>query len=112
MRKRAFEARGFQARGRSSVHLNAELGEKYGRRSFPVRKGDTVKITRGDFKGVEGKVQKVFPAQGKVQVEGVTRAKVGGGTVQLQVPASKVMITAFALEDKARKSKLESKGGQ
>ncbi|MEM0287716.1 MAG: 50S ribosomal protein L24 [Nitrososphaerota archaeon] len=111
VRKFIFSADSFRRRKFVSAHLNKELREKYRRRSISLRKGDTVKIMRGDFKGVEGKVQKVYPAEGKVTVEGVTREKVGGGNVQLKIAASKVMITNLNLDDKIRRKKLEAKGG-
>ena len=42
-----------------AAHLSKELREKYKRRSIPVRKGDEVKIMRGEFKGMIGKIVKV-----------------------------------------------------
>src|SRR5438094_756356 len=38
--------------------LSSELQEKYGRKSARVIEGDTVKVLRGEFKGIEGKVKK------------------------------------------------------
>ena len=40
-----------------------------------VRKGDTVRVMRGDDKGREGKVLKVFTKTGRVLVEGVNIVK-------------------------------------
>ena len=40
-----------------------------------VRKGDTVRVLRGDDKGREGKVLKVFTKTGRVLVEGVNIVK-------------------------------------
>ena len=40
-----------------------------------VTKGDTVRVMRGDDKGKEGKVLKVFPKTGRVTVEGVNIVK-------------------------------------
>ncbi|MEM4311436.1 MAG: 50S ribosomal protein L24 [Nitrososphaerales archaeon] len=87
--------------------LSKDLREKYGRRSFSVRKGDIVKIMRGEFKGIEGKVVRVFRSKGRLAVEGVTKEKVRGGTIPIKIHASKVMITALNLDDKWRRSKLE-----
>jgi len=36
--------------------LSRELREKYNRRSLPVRKGDKVKIIRGEFKESGGEI--------------------------------------------------------
>ncbi len=90
--------------------LSDQLREKYRRRAVTVREGDTVKIVRGDFKNVEGKVQKVDVKEGRLFVEGVTRQKVKGGTTQLSVSASKVLVTGLSLDDKRRKSRLEQGG--
>jgi large subunit ribosomal protein L24 len=111
VRKIARSAGSFQSKRLLRARLSDSLREKYGRTSISLRKGDTVKIIRGDFKNVEGKVQAVYPREGKVTVEGVTRAKVKGGTVQLAVHASKVRVTNLNLDDKRRRGRLESKGG-
>jgi len=94
-----------------SAHLSDELRAKYGTRSLPIRRGDTVKIMRGEYAGVEGKVIAVYRESGRIAVEGVTREKVGGGTVPVKIHASKVMITALNLEDKWRQKILERRGG-
>ena len=38
-------------------------------------KGDTVKIMRGEYKGVEGKVEKINTGKGKLSIEGVHEKK-------------------------------------
>lgn len=40
-----------------------------------ITKGDTVRVMRGDDKGREGKVMRVFPKTGRVLVEGVNIVK-------------------------------------
>jgi large subunit ribosomal protein L24 len=88
--------------------LSHDLREKHKRRSVRPRVGDTVKIVRGEFKDIEGKVTKVSPSDGIVNVEGVTREKIKGGTSPVPINASNVMVTALVLDDKARKTKLEA----
>lgn len=94
-----------------SAHLSDELRSKYGTRSLPLRKGDTVKIMRGEYAGVEGKVTAVYRAMGRIAVEGVTREKIAGGTAPIKIHASKVMITSLNLDDKWRLKILERRGG-
>jgi large subunit ribosomal protein L24 len=89
--------------------LSDDLKEKYNTKSIRVRKNDTVKVLRGEFKGVEGKVKEVFVKDGRISVEGVTREKVAGGTIPIKIHASKVMITNLNLEDKWRKKKIDKK---
>ena len=86
--------------------LSKELREKHGRRSVRPREGDSVKIVRGEFKNIEGKVTKVFPKDGTINVEGVAREKQKGGNAPVAVNASNVIVTALNLEDKLRKSSI------
>ena len=88
-------------------HMSEELREKYKKRSLRPRVGDSVKIVRGEFKDIEGKITHVIPAQGLVNVEGVNREKIKGGTSPVPIHSSNVVLTAFALDDKVRKKKLE-----
>jgi len=95
-----------------SAHLSPELREKYGRRSFPVRVGDRVKIMRGEFKGVEGKVTGVDRRNQRVMVENVTIKKADGTTVPKPIHVSNIMITELKLDDEYRKRALtRGKGG-
>jgi large subunit ribosomal protein L24 len=82
--------------------LSEDLRKSQGRRSYPVRKGDTVKILRGDFAGIEGKITKVDMHRQRVFVEGVQREKVAGTSTNVSVHSSKVVITKLNLDDKLR----------
>lgn len=107
VKKKIFEKGHFYFRKLLRARLSDALREKYRRRTLTVRKGDTVKVLRGDFKNIEGKVTAVYPEEGRVAIEGVTREKVKGGTVQLRIHASKVMLTNLNLDDKIRREALE-----
>lgn len=87
--------------------LSAELRERHGKRSVRPRVGDTVRIVRGEFKDIEGKITEVDSHEGLVMVEGVTHEKLKGGTSPVPIRSSNVVITTLALEDKIRKKKLE-----
>ncbi|MGC8599879.1 MAG: 50S ribosomal protein L24 [Nitrososphaeria archaeon] len=91
------------------ANLSEELRKKYGLRSIRVRVGDTVKVMRGDYKGVQGKVTDVFPDLGRIAVEGLMRKKVNGQEVPVKVHPSKVMVVELNLEDKKRKEEIEGK---
>ncbi len=90
--------------------FSKDLREKYKRKSVRARKGDSVKILRGEFKDIEGKVVKVIPEDGVLHVEGVTREKAKGGTALVPIHSSNVVVTAVTLDDKKRKDKLEGEG--
>jgi len=86
--------------------LSSELREKFGKRSLRPRVGDTVKIVRGEFKDIEGKVTGVDSKTGTVNVEGVAREKIKGGTSPVPIRSSNIVLTNVVLEDKQRKQKL------
>lgn len=89
------------------AHLSKELKEKYNKRAVPLRKGDTVKVLRGEFKGIQGKVINVDRKRMKVYIENVTRKKADGSTVNVPIHVSKVLITQLNLDDEYRKILLE-----
>ena len=68
-----------------------------------VRKGDTVKVLRGEDKGKEGKVLRVYPKTNRVLIEGINivkrhvrarSAEETGGIIKKEAPvaASNVML--------------------
>ena len=71
-------------------------------------KGDKVKVTRGSYKGKEGKVTEVYRKKWVIHIEGITREKVNGSSAKVGVDASKVEITDLKL-NKDRKNLLERK---
>ncbi len=87
--------------------LSKELKKEYGFGTIRVRKGDLVKITRGDAKGLEGKVAKVDLTKGRIQIEGITQKKVDGSTSFIPIHPSKVEITKLDLTDKLRSASFE-----
>ena len=92
-----------------SAPLAPELREKYGFRSLPVRVGDKVQVMRGDFKGFEGKILSVDRKKFRITIEGITREKVDGTTINVPIHPSKVMITELNLDDKWRRKIIERK---
>lgn len=89
--------------------LSPELLAQKGIKAMPVRKGDTVRITRGDHKGFEGKVSRVDLKHYRVYLEGLSREKVDGSTVFVAIHPSKIMIRNLNLDDKVRKAVMERK---
>jgi large subunit ribosomal protein L24 len=86
--------------------LSSALKERYGKKTLRVVKGDTVKVTRGDFTGDEGVVDLVDTGRARLVVHGVSSTKADGTEVPRVVNASKVQITKLNLNDKRRVEKL------
>jgi large subunit ribosomal protein L24 len=82
--------------------LSDSLRQQYGRRSARVIKGDSVRVMRGEYKGVEGKVDRVSVKFGTLIIEGIQHDKVKGGQVKVPIHASNVMITSVKTDDKLR----------
>ena len=108
-RKRLFNAPQHKRRRMLSAHLNEDLANKYNTRHLPIRTGDSVRIMRGDFAGLEGKVEKVEYSTGRIFVEGMVREKAAGVSSKLPVHASKVLVTNLSLSDKWRSGILTEK---
>ena len=107
-RLRLYQAPIHARRKKLSARLSDELRKEYGRKTFTVKKGDTVLVTRGDHVGHEGKVVEVDPEKGRIKVEGLTVTRADGTTRLISIHASKVVITKLDLSDKWRKKALES----
>lgn len=93
-------------------NLSDDLKKQYNKRSAGVVKGDTVKIMRGEYKGVEGKVEKINTEKGKLSIEGVQREKIKGGNVKVLIHASNVIISSLNMDDNYRKNKIENSDRQ
>jgi len=89
--------------------LSKQLRQKYQRRSIRIVKGDTVKILRGEYKGIDGKVTKISLKKNSIAVEGVQREKLKGGKIDLYIHSSNTVITSLNTEDNWRTKKLERK---
>ena len=68
---------------------------KVERIKMPVTRGDTVRVMRGEDKGKEGKVLRVFPKTGRVTIEGINivkkhrkarRAEEQSGIIEMPAP--------------------------
>lgn len=92
-----------------AAHLSKKLREEYGRRSFPIRKGDKVRIMRGKYKGLQGSVIRVDLKKLKVYVDCAKRKKVSGQEVYVPIDPSNLEIVELNLEDKKRLKRLKEK---
>ena len=102
------------------------------RAKLHVTKGDTVRVVRGDDKGKEGKIIRVYPKTGRVTVEGINivkrhrkarRAEEQSGIVDFPAPihASNVMLldpksgdptrTRRKIDDDGTKERIAVKSG-
>ena len=89
--------------------LSESLRKKYGKKSARVVEGDSVKVIRGEFTGVDGKVTKVSAANNGLTIEGVKKEKLKGEKYDVFIHTSNIEITGLNTDDKWRINKLEGK---
>ena len=92
-----------------SSHLSKELRKKYGKRNVSLRKGDKVKIMRGQFKKHEGKIDRIDLKKTRAFVSGVEITKRDGSKKQLALYPSNLMIIELNMDDKLRQQSLGGK---
>jgi large subunit ribosomal protein L24 len=88
--------------------LEDSLRKQYGRKNIRVVKGDSVRVMRGEYKGVEGKVEKVNNEHATFHIEGIQREKIRGGQVKVPIHSSNVMVISLNLDDDYRSGKLQA----
>ena len=85
------------------AHLSKPLIKQYTKRSLGLRKGDEVKIVRGDFRGKTGKISRVDLKKLKIYIEGIKRKKTTGEDANVPFHPSNIIITNPNMDDKMRK---------
>jgi large subunit ribosomal protein L24 len=88
--------------------LDEFLQEEYGLRSLVVKKGDLVKIMRGQFRDTEGKVTNVSYKKGLVYLDNTTITKADGKEATVPIHPSNLMLVKLEL-DEERKAIIEGK---
>lgn len=77
---------------------------------MPVRRDDTVTVTKGDRRMTEGRVIRVDAARGCLFIEGVTRQRLDGSSVPIPMRPENVMIMRLSLDDEQRRKILDRRG--
>ncbi len=110
MRNKMIYRATFQTRSKQlGSALSKDLHKKYGKRSVRVNEGDSVKIVRGEFKGVDGKIGKISPQKNSVTIEGIKKEKTKGEKFDVYIHTSNLLVTSLNTENKWRIAKLEGK---
>lgn len=93
-----------------TAKLVKDIRAKNGVSRLRVRTGDKVRVLRGQFKGREGKVDRVDVKESKLFINKVDFLKKDGATrVQYPIDASNVVIVELDTTDKRRNEALKAK---
>lgn len=84
------------------VQLSKPLRQKYKRRNVLLRTGDKVKIMRGQFRKLTGKVESVDYKATKVYVDVASFTKKDGSKASYPMHPSNLQIQELQLDDKKR----------
>ena len=101
-RKYVFKAPAHTRNQLPCSHLSKELRTKLKMRSIRVRKGDKVKVLRGQFKGKIGTIEKVDNTKIKVHITGVETIKKDGSKAKYPINPSNIIIQEVDTTDKRR----------
>ena len=91
--------------------LTDDLRKSTSKKHLPIRVGDKVKVMKGEFRNIEGKVERVNVKKSKVYVEKVKVQKKDGSEASVPLFASNLMITVLNTDDKKRITKKKGKNG-
>ena len=89
--------------------LSKPLRKNYGRRSVRIMVDDTVKVIRGEYKGITGKVTKISTDSSGVAIEGNKKEKLKGEKIDVYIHSTNVIVTSLNTNDKWRLKILEKK---
>jgi large subunit ribosomal protein L24 len=78
-----------------TVPLDELLQEEWGIKRLPLNKDDIVKVTSGEFEGIEGKVLNLNKKKRKITIEECTLQKKDGSNYYVPIYVSKVILTKF-----------------
>jgi large subunit ribosomal protein L24 len=88
--------------------LDEFLREEYGLRNVVIKKGDLVRVMRGQFRDTEGKVVKVDYQKVRVYLDHASTTKADGKEAAVPLHPSNLMLVKLELDDE-RKAILEEK---
>ena len=89
--------------------ISKELRKKYSRRSIRIMVDDTVKVVRGEYKGLTGKITKIAIESSGVAIEGNKKEKLKGDKIDVYIHSTNMIITSLNTDDKWRLKILEKK---
>ena len=105
MRSKMIYRAAYSARHLASP-ISKDLRKKYGIRSIRTIVGDSVRVTRGEYNGVEGKVSSISTTRNTVAIEGLKEEKIKGEKYDIQIHASNILVTGLNSEDKRRMTRI------
>lgn len=99
-RKAFYNSKNHQRSSLMSTRVADFLAEEYGVKRIPLRVGDSVRVTKGEFQDFEGEVLNINRKTRRVKIKEVTFEKTDGTTFYPMIDSSNLVITKFYKEKK------------
>ncbi len=94
-RKALFKAKNHQRSKLLSTRLVDFLQDEYGIKRLPLRVGDSVRVTTGEFKDFEGSIMEINRKKLRVKIKECVFEKVDGTQYYPTIHVSNLLITKF-----------------
>jgi large subunit ribosomal protein L24 len=107
--QRIYRATNQTANKQICAPISKDLRKKYSRRSIRIMINDTVKVIRGEYNGLTGKVAKISIENNSVAIEGNKKEKLKGEKIDVYIHSTNMIITSLNTDDKWRLKILEKK---
>ncbi|MFH1106734.1 MAG: 50S ribosomal protein L24 [Candidatus Micrarchaeota archaeon] len=109
-RKAAYDAALHDRRKKMHMHVSKELRKTLKKRAALAKKGDKVRVVRGDFRKREAKITAVDLYAGRIFLEGVIAKRQGGKEMPAPIEPSNCILTDWKEPIlKAKKAKPEAR---
>lgn len=83
--------------------LDEYLREEYAMRSIVPKKGDLVRVMRGQFRDTEGKIASVNYSKVRLYIDSATTTKSDGKEIQIPIHPSNALLVKLELDDERKK---------
>jgi large subunit ribosomal protein L24 len=83
--------------------LDEFLREEYAMRSIVPKKGDLVRVMRGQFRDTEGKIASVNYSKIRLNIDSATTTKSDGKEIQIPIHPSNALLVKLELDDDRKK---------
>jgi large subunit ribosomal protein L24 len=85
-----------------NARLTDGLQEEHDTKKLRIRIGDTVRIERGDYAGIEGEVEAIDRSRERIEVEGAETDKIDGSAANYPIHPSNVTLIEIDDSDDTR----------
>jgi large subunit ribosomal protein L24 len=97
-RKALYNVKNHQVSKLFTAPLDVSLQEQWGVKRLPIRKDDYVRVMKGEFDGIEGKVLSLDKKTRKITIEECTLQKKDGNNYYVPISVSNIVVTKFAMK--------------